>query len=68
MNRASMSGTTAPMEGEQKQSGIAANGSSTFLCPACGKRLPVESMKLTGSLSVYCRHCGKMVRISIEAA
>ena len=41
-----------------------------FRCPArdCGRRLPVSNIQVTGSLTVYCRHCGRRVRLSIEAA
>jgi len=35
-------------------------------CPVDGKRLPVSDLRCVGSLVVYCRHCGKGVRISIE--
>lgn len=41
--------------------------SETILrCPVDGKRLPVSEVRCVGSLVVYCRHCGKGVRISIE--
>ena len=41
-----------------------------FRCPGkdCGRRLPVSDIQVTGSLTVYCRHCGRRVRLSIDAA
>jgi len=41
-----------------------------FRCPAegCGRRLPVSDIQVIGSLTVYCRHCGRRVRLSVETA
>jgi len=42
--------------------------SETILrCPVDGKRLPVNELRCVGTMVVYCRHCGRRWRISIEA-